>query len=447
MFKGATETIIALATPAGRGGIGIVRVSGPSTCDISKKIIGFIPKPRYATLSVFKDSDGDCIDEGVALYFPKPHSFTGEDVLELHGHGGPVILNKLLKSIIQLGARLARPGEFSERAFLNNKIDLVQAEAVADLINATSEKAARLAVRSLQGEFSNKINELVNSLVELRTNIEANLDFPEETGFLDDTVIQERLSDLLRKIEEVETKAKQGALLREGVTVVIVGEPNVGKSSLFNRLIEQEAAIVTDIAGTTRDILRESIHIDGIHIYLLDTAGLRVTCDVVEKEGVRRTKRAIEQADVILLMMDASTVSSVNDIVNLVSKDQVLIVVENKIDLTGEKPLKEKGDYLRIKISAKTGAGIKILKDHLKEIVCLENINESSFIARSRHCDAIGKSKKFLQSAYTQLVHEKMYEFVAEDLLHAQNSLSEITGEITSDDLLGKIFSKFCIGK
>ncbi|WP_100622501.1 tRNA uridine-5-carboxymethylaminomethyl(34) synthesis GTPase MnmE [Candidatus Coxiella mudrowiae] len=453
-MKSLPKTIAALATPAGRGGIGIIRVSGPSTLHIAKKIIGFIPKPRYATLSVFKDSEGAFLDEGVALYFPKPNSFTGEDVLELQGHGGPVVMDRLLKNIIQLGARLARPGEFSEIAFLNNKIDLVQAEAVSDLINATSEQAARSAIRSLQGKFSKRINELVKGLVELRTYIEAAIDFPEEEiDFFTDKILQEKLEKLLKKVEEIETTAKQGALLRDGVTVVIAGEPNVGKSSLLNFLSGQETAIVTDIAGTTRDILRESIHIDGMPIHLLDTAGLRITQDIIEKEGVRRTKKALERADLILLMVDASQASSrmiEKTLANLFSEKEsrvLIIVIENKIDLTGEKPSKEKSDYLRIKLSAKTGAGIEILKEHLKEVVGLETTNESNFIARGRHCDAIRRSRTFLQSAYEQLVHQRAGELAAEDLLHAQQALSEITGEFTSDDLLEKIFSKFCIGK
>ncbi|PMB54758.1 GTPase and tRNA-U34 5-formylation enzyme TrmE [Coxiella-like endosymbiont] len=454
------ETIAALATPAGRGGIGIIRVSGPSTLHIAKKIIGFIPKPRYATLSVFKDSEGSFLDEGVALYFPKPHSFTGEDVLELQGHGGPVIMDRLLKNVIQIGARLARPGEFCETAFLNNKIDLVQAEAVADLINASSEEAARSAIRSLQGKFSKRINELVRSLVELRTYIEAAIDFPtEEIDFLVEKIIEEKLEKLLKKVEEIEITAKQGALLQHGISVVIAGEPNVGKSSLLNLLSGQETAIVTDIAGTTRDILRELIYIDGIPIQLLDTAGLRITEDIVEKEGIQRTKKALEQADLILLIVDTARVENAFQtsftmieqyLTNISSKKETrvpIIVIENKIDLTGEQPSQQKSDYLRIKLSVKTGDGIEILKEHLKEMVGLKTTNESTFMGRGRHCDAIKRSKTFLQRAYEQLVHQRAGELVAEDLLYAQNALSEITGEFTSDDLLGKIFSEFCIGK
>ena len=450
----SNETIAALATPIGRGGIGIIRISGASTLCIAEKIIGFVPRPRYATLSAFRDFDGSLIDKGIALYFPKPHSFTGEDILELQGHGGPIIMDRLLKSTIKAGARLAWPGEFSERAFLNNKIDLVQAEAVADLINATSEQAARSAVRSLQGEFSQKISVLVNNLIELRMYIEAAIDFPkEEIDFLTDSILQEKLEKLLENIQEIEKTAKQGTILREGIIVVIAGEPNVGKSSLLNLLSGQETAIVTNIAGTTRDILRESICIDGIPIHMLDTAGLRVTEDIVEKEGVRRTKKAIEQADLILLMVDISQTSprGIKDtLTGLFSENKnciPIIIVENKIDLVKEKPSKERCDYTRIKLSVKTGAGIDILKEHLKEVVGFATTNENDFIARSRHCDAIRRSKIFLQSAYRQLTQQKAYELAAEDLFQAQQVLTEITGEFTSDDLLRKIFSEFCIGK
>ena len=448
------ETIVAQATPTGRGGIGIIRVSGPQAKAIAKRMLGCLPKPRHATLTKFKDQQS-VIDEGIALYFPKPHSFTGEDVLELHGHGGPVVIDCLLKSILKEGARLARPGEFSERAFLNNKIDLAQAEAIADLINSTSEQAARSAVRSLQGEFSNHIHKLVTALIELRTYIEAAIDFPEEEiDFLADKSIKIKLQNLLRQVQAIEKTAKQGTLLRDGITVVITGEPNVGKSSLLNLLSGQEIAIVTDIAGTTRDILRESIHIDGMPIHILDTAGLRTTEDVVEKEGVRRTKKAVGQADLILLMLDSSRSLKEEDFKKTIkqlfsdSKKQIpLIIIENKIDLTGETPLKKNTDYIWIKISAKTGTGIDLLKYHLKEIVGFKTADENDFIARRRHCDVIARARLFLKKASKQFSEEQAGELVAEELRRAQNALSEITGEFTADDLLGKIFSGFCIGK
>lgn len=452
--NGTKETIVAQATPSGRGGIGVIRVSGPKTKLIAKKMLGCLPKPRYATFAKFKYQQS-VIDEGIALYFPKPHSFTGEDILELHGHGGPVVIDCLLKSLLKEGARLARPGEFSERAFLNNKIDLAQAEAIADLINATSEQAARSAIRSLQGEFSNHIHQLVTSLIELRTHIEAAIDFPEEEiDFLADESIKIKLKNLLKRVQVIKKTAEQGVLLRDGITVVIAGEPNVGKSSLFNLLSRQEIAIVTDIAGTTRDILRESIHIDGMPIHILDTAGLQTTEDVVEQEGVRRTKKAVGKADLILLMLDSSRSSKEEDFNKTMKqlfsdnkKKIPLVIIENKIDLTGEKPLKENTDYIRIKISTKTGAGIDLLKYHLKEIVGFKTTDENNFIARRRHCDAITRARFFLKRADKQLSKQKSGELVAEYLRQAQNTLSEITGEFTVDDLLRKIFSEFCIGK
>ncbi|WP_218939760.1 tRNA uridine-5-carboxymethylaminomethyl(34) synthesis GTPase MnmE [Coxiella endosymbiont of Amblyomma sculptum] len=448
------ETIAALATPAGRGGIGVVRISGLNASFIAKKIIGFIPKPRYAVLSVFKDFDGSLIDEGIALYFPKPHSFTGEDVLELQGHSGLLIMDRLLERVVKLGARLAHPGEFSERAFLNKKIDLVQAEAIADLINATSEHAARSAIRSLQGEFSRKIRALVADLIDLRARIEAAIDFSEETlDPLSDNIFKGNLERLLKNMQEVQKEARQGVLLQEGITVMISGKPNVGKSSLLNLLSGQEVAIVTDIAGTTRDILHELIHIDGMPIRLLDTAGLQIAKDTIEKEGIRRTKQAVNRVDHILLVLDTTQISprSARDILSeLFSNNKISVpitIVENKIDLTGEPPSSsEEGGYIHIKISVKTGAGIKILKEHLKRTVRFATTNENDLTARRRHCDAIRRSKVFLQNACEQLRQQKV-ELVAENLFLVQKILSEITGEFTSDDLLGEIFSKFCIGK
>ncbi|ACJ17490.1 tRNA uridine-5-carboxymethylaminomethyl(34) synthesis GTPase MnmE [Coxiella burnetii] len=446
------ETIAAQATPSGRGGIGVVRVSGEKTKAIAQKILGCVPKPRYATFVKFRDS-GSVIDEGISLYFPKPNSFTGEDVLELHGHGGPVVMDRLLNTVLKAGARQARPGEFSERAFLNNKIDLAQAEAVADLINASSEQAARSAMRSLQGEFSKRIHQLVDALIQLRMYIEASIDFPEEEiDFLADERIKETLENLTHQVQEIEKTAKQGALLREGITVVIAGEPNVGKSSLLNLLSGQETAIVTDIAGTTRDIIRESIHIDGLPIHVVDTAGLRLTEDVVEKEGVRRTQKAVQQADLLLLMIDAS--KPTEDFKKIIAQwfsenDNKIptLIVENKIDLIGEAPRKENKEYPHIKLSVKTRAGVELLKNHLKNTAGFEATHENNFIARRRHCDAIARASAFLKNANNHLLNQKAGELVAEDLKLAQNALSEITGEFTSDDLLGKIFSEFCIGK
>ncbi|WP_211923835.1 tRNA uridine-5-carboxymethylaminomethyl(34) synthesis GTPase MnmE [Coxiella endosymbiont of Amblyomma nuttalli] len=451
------ETIVARVTPAGRGGVGVVRVSGPQTKAIAKKMLGHLPKPRYATFATFKHQQS-VIDEGIAIYFPKPHSFTGEDILELHGHGSPVVIDCLLKSILKEGVRLARPGEFSERAFLNNKIDLAQAEAIADLINASSEQAARSAIRSLQGEFSKYIHELMTAFIELRTYIEAAIDFSEEEiDYLTDESIKIKLKNLLQQVQVIEKITNQGVLLRDGINVVIAGEPNVGKSSLFNLLSGQEIAITTDIPGTTRDILRESINIDGMPIRILDTAGLRATEDVIEQEGVRRTKTAAGQADLILLMLDSSLALKKEDCKRMIKqlipnseKKIPIFIIENKIDLTGEKPLTvtENTDYrMRIKISVKTGAGINLLKYHLKEIVEFKTIDANDFIARRRHCDAIARTKFFLKKAEEQLLKQKAGELVAEDLRQAQHALSEITGRFAADDLLGQIFSEFCIGK
>ena len=448
------ETIVAQATPLGRGGIGIVRISGEKTKIIAEKILGRVPKPRYATFSKFiEGSGGSVIDEGIALYFPKPNSFTGEDVLELHGHGGPLVMDRLLRAVLKVGARQARPGEFSERAFLNNKIDLVQAESIADLINASSKQAIRSAIRSLQGEFSNLIHQLVDTLIQFRMYIEAFIDFPEEEiNFLVDEKIKETLDDLIYQIQKIGNTAKQGILLREGITVVIIGEPNVGKSSLLNLLSGQETAIVTNIPGTTRDILRESIYIDSLPIHIVDTAGLRFTEDVIEKEGVCRTQKAAQQADLLLFMIDASKPKK--DYKKIIKKWLFekscaipIVVVENKIDLIGENPKKEIKEYPYIKLSIKTHAGIELLKNHLKKIAGLEFINENNFIARRRHCDAIARAGTFLKNARNNLSNKKNIELIAEDLKLAQNALSEITGKFSPDNLLEKIFSEFCVGK
>ena len=448
------DTIVAQATPVGCGGVGIVRVSGEKTKLIAQRVLGCIPKPRYATLVKFRDVNF-IIDKGIALYFPRPNSFTGEDVLELHGHGGPMIMDYLLRAVLKSGARQARPGEFSERAFLNNKIDLVQAEAIADLINASSEQDVRSAMRSLQGEFSKRIHQLVESLIQLRVYIEAYIDFSEEEiDFLADSRIKESLENLVHQVQTIEKTTKKGALFREGITIVIAGEPNVGKSSLLNLLSGEERAIVTDIPGTTRDILREFIHIDGLPIHIIDTAGLRLTEDLVEKEGIRRAQKAIQQADLLLLVIDASkpTKDYKKTIIQWFPERKSTIrtiIVENKIDLTGEKCANKalSEEYSHIKLSVKTHDGIELLKEHLKDIVGFESANENNFTARRRHCDAIARAKIFLKNANNLFLNQKVGELVAENLRQAQNTLSEITGEFTSDDLLGKIFSEFCIGK
>lgn len=443
--KEIKETVAAIATPAGRGGVGIIRVSGPQVPMIAERIVGKIPKPRYATHTKFVDENNELIDEGLALYFPKPNSFTGEEVLELQGHGGPIVMDQLLKRVLQLGARLAKPGEFSLQAFLNDKIDLAQAEAVADLIDASSVAAARSAVRSLQGEFSQKIYALVENLIHLRMMVEAAIDFPEEEiDFLTESTITTDLQALLQQLDQIQQTAKQGALLREGMTLVIVGEPNVGKSSLLNQLSGYDAAIVTDIPGTTRDILKEAIQIDGMPIHVIDTAGLRATEDVVEQEGIRRAHAAIKTADIILMMTDIT-----NDSIPEIPAENIpIVILKNKIDLIGEKPEKIIDNKKTIiKISAKTGEGIHLLKDHLKNIMGFNTAIPDVFIARRRHLEALESAKKYLDHGQHQLQTHRAGELLAEDLRLAQQSLTEITGEFTADDLLGKIFSQFCIGK
>jgi tRNA modification GTPase len=445
-----TETIVAPVTPPGRGGVGIIRVSGSLVQTIISHVLRASLKPRHATYLPFYAADGHVIDEGLAIFFQNPHSFTGEDIVELQGHGGPVVMDNLLKSIIALGARMARPGEFSERAFLNGKIDLAQAEAIADLINATSEEAAQSAVRSLQGEFSQKINTLVEALIQLRIYVEATIDFPDEEldflgDFLGDGRVAQPLMSVIESLEELKKSAKQGVLLNEGMTVVIAGEPNVGKSSLLNALSKRESAIVTDIPGTTRDILREYIHLDGLPLHIIDTAGLRETHDLVEQEGIKRAKKAMESADEILVLMDATQKNKID--LSQYPKNKSLVIVKNKIDLMGELPrFIEKDGVSEIYISAKNNLGIELLKEHLKK-KCGFHGGEGTFIARTRHMDALNRAHQHLLQAKLQIETHKAGELLAEDLRQAQKSLSEITGEFTSDELLGRIFSSFCIGK
>jgi len=450
------ETIVAQATAPGRGGIGILRVSGPLATEVAQAVLGKCPKPRMADYLPFKDADGTVLDQGIALYFKSPNSFTGEDVLELQGHGGQIVLDLLLKRILQIdGIRLARPGEFSEQAFLNDKLDLAQAEAIADLIDATSEQAARSALKSLQGEFSKKVNELVDSVIYLRTYVEASIDFPdEEIDFLADGKIEANLRGIINQLEDVRSEAKQGSILREGMKVVIAGRPNAGKSSLLNALAGREAAIVTDIAGTTRDVLREHIHIDGMPLHIIDTAGLRDATDEVERIGISRAWAEIEQADRIILMLDSSDPESADlstvrsEFLAKLPTTLPITIVRNKIDLNGEQASEsEQGGYQIISLSAQTHDGIQLLRDHLKQAMGFQTGMEGGFLARRRHLDALEKAAEHLQIGLVQLTEFHAGELLAEELRLVQTYLSEITGEFTSDDLLGNIFSSFCIGK
>lgn len=450
------ETIVAQATAPGRGGIGILRVSGPLATEVAQAILGKCPKPRMADYLPFKDADGTILDQGIALYFKSPNSFTGEDVLELQGHGGQVVLDLLLKRILQIdGIRLAKPGEFSEQAFLNDKLDLAQAEAIADLIDATSEQAARSALKSLQGEFSKKVNELVDSVIYLRTYVEASIDFPdEEIDFLADGKIEANLRGIINQLEDVRAEAKQGSILREGMKVVIAGRPNAGKSSLLNALAGREAAIVTDIAGTTRDVLREHIHIDGMPLHIIDTAGLRDATDEVERIGISRAWTEIEQADRIILMLDSSDPESVDlskvrsEFLAKLPSILPVTIVRNKIDLNGEQASEsEQGGYQIISLSAQTHDGVKLLREHLKQAMGFQTGIEGGFLARRRHLDALEKAAEHLQIGLVQLTEFHAGELLAEELRLVQSYLSEITGQFTSDDLLGSIFSSFCIGK
>ncbi|MGO1618073.1 MAG: tRNA uridine-5-carboxymethylaminomethyl(34) synthesis GTPase MnmE [Oceanisphaera sp.] len=450
------DTIVAQATAPGRGGVGIIRVSGPAAESVAHAVLGKIPKVRYADYLPFKDQHGEVLDQGIALLFKGPNSFTGEDVLELQGHGGPVILDMLMRRILALpGLRTANAGEFSERAFLNDKLDLAQAEAIADLIEASSEQAARSALHSLQGEFSNHVHGLVESLTQLRIFVEAAIDFPEEeVDFLSDGKIASSLYAIMDRLTEVQRQARQGAIMREGMKVVIAGRPNAGKSSLLNALAGKESAIVTDIAGTTRDVLREFIHIDGMPLHIIDTAGLREATDAVERIGIERAWSEIEQADRILFMVDGTTTDALHpkeiwpDFVDRLPEHIGLTVVRNKADLSGESlAIVSDGEHKVYPISATSGLGVEALKEHLKDCMGFQSGVEGSFSARRRHLDALHHADQHLIMAKEQLEVYVAGELVAEELRLAQEELSQITGEFTSDDLLGKIFSSFCIGK
>ncbi|ACS87785.1 tRNA uridine-5-carboxymethylaminomethyl(34) synthesis GTPase MnmE [Musicola paradisiaca] len=450
-----SDTIVAQATPPGRGGVGILRISGAAAAAVAQAVLGKLPRPRHADYLPFRDTDGSVLDQGIALWFPAPNSFTGEDVLELQGHGGPVILDLLLKRILaQPDVRIARPGEFSERAFLNDKLDLAQAEAIADLIDASSEQAARSAVNSLQGAFSTHVHQLVEALTHLRIYVEAAIDFPdEEIDFLSDGKIEAQLNDVIANLDAVRAQARQGSLLREGMKVVIAGRPNAGKSSLLNALAGRDAAIVTDIAGTTRDVLREHIHIDGMPLHIIDTAGLREASDEVERIGIERAWQEIEQADRVLFMVDGTTTDAVEpsaiwpEFMARLPATLPITVIRNKADTTGEPLGMEQNTHTLIRLSARTGAGVDLLRDHLKQSMGFTSNTEGGFLARRRHLQALEQAAEHLQQGHEQLVGAYAGELLAEELRLAQQALSEITGEFTSDDLLGRIFSSFCIGK
>jgi len=441
------EPIAAVATAPGRGGIGVVRISGSDLLPLARSLSGKTPAPRQATLAEFRDGEGRVIDSGLILYFPAPHSFTGEDVVELQGHGGPVVLQLLLTRCLELGARPAEPGEFTRRAFENDKLDLAQAEAVADLIDAATASAARSAVRSLQGEFSREIHQLVDQLVELRALTEATLDFPdEEIDFLQSADAFGRLARIRERLVSVFDRAEQGRLLQGGLHVVLVGQPNVGKSSLLNCLAGDELAIVTPIAGTTRDALRGSIQIEGIPLHVIDTAGLRETADEVERVGIERTWREIERADVVLLLTDAQhgLGDAERAILERLPPSVRRLTIENKIDLTGHSAgRRETADGVSIALSAKAGQGIELLRQELLAVAGWHQA-EDVFIARTRHLQALNEARVHLAEAEAQLPRLELF---AEEMRLAQLALGRITGEVSADDLLGEIFGRFCIGK
>jgi tRNA modification GTPase len=443
----SADTIVAMATPSGRGAVGIVRLSGAEVPRIAREILGMQPPPRRARLANFLDARGDSIDQGLALYFPSPQSFTGEHVLELQGHGGPLVMDLLLQRALELGCRMARPGEFSERAFLSGKIDIAQAEAVADLIGASTAAAAKAAVRSMRGEFSARIQELQMQLTELRAYVD------EEIDFLSAPAIGSRLAHIFGAFDSIAAAARQGALLREGLTVVIAGKPNAGKSSLLNRLVGDEVAIVTPAPGTTRDVLRQQLHLDGLPLNLVDTAGLRAAADAAEEEGIRRAGNEMRRADHILYVLDAS-VAGDQPAAQRAAREELpadvpVTFVLNKIDLTGAPAhLAEAGGAAaQITLSARTGAGIELLREHLKASAGYLNSTEGAFASRRRHLDALARARGLIEGAAGQLRAMRAFELFAEDLRLAQQALGEITGEFGSEELLSAIFGSFCIGK
>ena len=450
---GSGDTIVAVATAPGRGGIGVVRLSGPSASSLARAIVGHPQRPRVASLSAFRDADGSAIDRGIALFFRAPASFTGEDVLELQAHGSPMVLRRLVRRCLELGARLAQPGEFSLRAFLNDRMDLAQAEAVADLIDAATETAARAAMRSLEGELSLRIRGVVDAMIGLRTHVEATLDFPEEeVEWLRSADAAGRLEGIRSAVADILGLARSGRMLREGVHVVLIGRPNVGKSSLLNRLAGADVAIVTEVPGTTRDAIRQSVEIDGVPLHVIDTAGLRMTEDSVEKIGIERAWSAVAKADLALLLVDTPDGPTEEDRAILDRLEPALprIVVRNKIDLSGQAASIEPATGLGpavVHLSARTGAGIDLLSAEILRVVGYTPQEDGVFIARERHIAALREAQQHLLLAGTHIGANPALELFAEELRLAQEALSSITGEFTADDLLGEIFGRFCIGK
>jgi len=447
MAQYARDTIVAAATPPGKGGIGIVRISGDDAETLAAAMLGKVPEPRLATHAKIHDKNGRELDSGIALYFPGSASYTGESVLEFHGHGGPVVVASVIDAAVELGARRAAPGEFSKRAFLNGKLDLVQAEAIADLIDSGTSQAARAALRSLSGSFSYAVENLQQLIVNLRLHVEAAIDFPEEEiDFLSD-------QDLLRKIDacaeafaKLQREASIGRVLRDGLQLVIVGKPNVGKSSLLNLLSGQDAAIVTEVAGTTRDILKERIEIDGLAVELVDTAGLREDPDRVEAEGIRRAREALKNADGVLWIQDASE-GEAGDLDEDIPDEIPVIILRNKIDVSGDAPGPLQDNPTTLNVSARTGAGIDDLRETVRQLAGYRDLGEGAFTARRRHVEAIAMAAAHFQRGREALEKHKAGELLAEDLRLSHEALGEVTGTLSSDDLLGRIFSEFCIGK
>jgi tRNA modification GTPase len=446
-----TDTIAAITTPRGNAGVGVIRISGPATTEIIDQLCSTELEPRKATLSKIYDHESRLIDQVLLILFPSPHSFTGEDVLELQGHGGIVVLDMLLEHILSIGCRQARAGEFSERAYLNGKIDLAQAEAIADIIESHTRSAVRGALRSLEGEFSNEVHKLVENLVHLRMLAEAYMDFPdEEITEIPDKEFNLKLVDLTESVSQLLATASKGNLLRDGFHLVLAGKPNAGKSSLLNVLTRNDTAIVSEQAGTTRDVIRDRIDLDGLVIDVTDTAGLRHTTDVIESEGVRRAQRELEKADRVLLIIDEADYEKelADELLGFVEKDIPFTIIRNKIDLSGKEPaILLKNNHYEILLSIKTGSGVDLLYQHLKEVVATESLPEGVFTARRRHLEALEEARAVLISAMDHLTPHIQLELLAEDCRQAQKALNRITGEFSTEDLLGRIFSSFCIGK